>query len=272
MSKLAAPPLPTLSFAAPHVGSIPMLGLGTWPLTGRQAYEIVSTALEMGYRHIDTATMYGNQAEIGAAVADSGLRREEVFLTTKIPSDHHGKELDTLSQSLTALGVDWVDLWLLHSPPEPEHLVGMWEQMIHAQKNGLAMAVGVSNFTSEQIEHISSTTGVSPAVNQVSWSPQRFDQHLLDHAREHKIVLQGYSPFRHGSLDEPVVTQIAQRHHVSPAQVVLRWHLDEDVVAIPRSVRYEHLAANLEVTSFSLDPDEVEQLNALGQANLSKQS
>lgn len=248
-----------------------MLGLGTWPLAGRQAYEIVRTALEMGYRHLDTATLYGNEAHIGAALADSGLRREEVFLTTKLPAEHVAEPtepgirtpLDTLHDSLAALDVEWVDLWLLHSPPAAQHLIPTWMQMIEAQRQGLTMAIGVSNFTPEQIDHLSSTTGITPAVHQVTWSPHRYQQELLDHARAHRMVLQGYSPFRHGDLADPVVGQIAARHQVSPAQVILRWHLDQAVVAIARSVRYEHLQANLEVTAFTLNPGEVNQLNAL---------
>ncbi len=283
MVKLAAPPLPTLSLHPPHAGVIPMLGLSTWPLTGQAAYDVVCTALELGYRHLDTAGRYGNEVEVGAALADSGLRREEVFLTTKLaapmapppgqaivlpPDGPEDPPLEVLHRSLTSLGVQWLDLWLLQACTDSPAQLATWEQMIQAQQEGLVRAIGVSNATAEQIDYLAETTGIPPAVHQLPWSPYRYQAAALEHARQHKIVLQGYSPFSHGDLQDEQIGLMATRHGVSPAQVVLRWHLDQGVVALPRSIHHDHLVANLDVTAFTLSPTEVATLNALSQMSL----
>ncbi len=245
-------------------GRIPLLGLGTWQLRGEECYRAVRTALDLGYRHLDTATIYGNEAEVGRAVADSGVPREDIFLTTKLPKEAAGKEAETLETSLDTLGLDYVDLWLIHSPPRGKAAVPTWEQLLALRGTGRARAVGVSNYGPDLVDELVAATGVAPAVNQIRWSPFLFDAERLAHSRDRGVVLEGYSPFRASQLDHPVLREIAGAHEVTPAQVVLRWHLEHGVVTIPKSANPERLAANADVFGFSLGEDETARLDALG--------
>ncbi|CAN5174233.1 aldo/keto reductase [soil metagenome] len=252
----------TNSIGLPAGGQIPLLGFGTWQLPGPEAYDPVRIALDVGYRHLDTATMYRNEADIGRALRDSGVPRSEVFLTTKLPPDRVSDARATLEQSLSALGVDAVDLWLLHWPPSDS--VAAWESMLALRDEGLATEVGVSNFDPSQVDELVAATGQAPAVNQIKWSPARFDRARLEHSRAAGVVLEGYSPFRSGTLEDPVLAEIASRHRRTPAQVVLRWHLEHGVVVIPKSARRERIEANFDIVGFELDPDEVARIDALG--------
>ncbi len=248
-----------------HRGAIPVLGLGTWQLRGQEGYEAVRTALDLGYRHIDTATMYDNEAEVGRAVRDSGVPREEVFVTTKLPPGNAGSERETLEQSLRLLGMDHVDLWLIHWPPDGDAAVPTWERFLALQEEGKAADVGVSNYGPDLIDELISGTGKAPAVNQVKWSPQRHDPARLRHSRDRGVVLEGYSPFRAGGLDEPVLSEIAGRHDVSPAQVVLRWHVQHDIVVIPKSARPERLASNADIFGFALTAEDMARIDQLSE-------
>jgi len=243
------------------VGRIPRVGLGTWQLRGSSAYEAVTAALDIGYRHIDTAAMYRNEAEIGRGLADSGLGREQVFLTTKIQAERFADARSTLEGSLSALGVDSVDLWLAHWPPSD--VVGAWQAMRGLRDNGLTRAIGVSNFSPSQIDQLIAATGEPPAVNQIRWSPSDFDRPRLEHSRSVGVVLEGYSAFKSGALREPVVVGIARSLGRTPAQVVLRWHIEHDVVVIPKSSHRERLASNFDVFDLRLSPDEVARIDAL---------
>ncbi|MGC9669420.1 aldo/keto reductase [Planosporangium sp. 12N6] len=243
---------------------IPLIGFGTWQVTGHTGYEAVRLALESGYRHVDTATMYGNEAEVGRALRDSGLRREEVFVTTKLPPGRAGRERQTLTDSLRALGTDYVDLWLVHWPPADEARPETWQEFLDAQRTGLARAVGVSNYRITQIDELVRATGQAPAVNQIPWSPSRFDARLLADSRYRGVAVEGYSPFKGSDLRDPVLAEIADAHGVTPAQVVLRWHVEHGVVAIPKSVTPERIRSNLDVFSFALTPDEVARIDRLG--------
>jgi 2,5-diketo-D-gluconate reductase A len=242
---------------------MPLLGLGTWQARGTQAYETVRTALEAGYRHLDTATMYGNEAEVGRAVRDSGVPREEVFLTTKLPPERSSRVRETIEASLRALGTDRVDLWLVHWPPGGEASPRTWQEVLAAREDGLARAVGVSNYSTAQIDELVAATGEAPAVNQIPWSPWLYDADLLAEHRVRGVVVEGYSPFRRADLDDPVLVGIADAHGVTAAQVVLRWHVQHRVVAIPKSVTPERIAANIDVFGFALDDAEMARLDAL---------
>lgn len=246
--------------------AMPMLGLGTWELRGEQGYAAVRHALEVGYRHIDTAKAYRNEAEVGRAVKDSGVPREQVFLTTKLPPDDAGQERETLQASLKALDTDFVNLWLVHWPPDDKAGVGTWEQLLTLRELGLARDVGVSNYSPAQIDELADTTGVAPAVNQIKWSPALFDPGRLAHSRKRGVVLEGYSPFRAGRLDDPTLGEIAAAHGVTPAQVVLRWHIEHDVVCIPKSAQPERIESNFDVFGFSLSADEVARIDGLSAA------
>ncbi|MFP5220301.1 MAG: aldo/keto reductase [Actinomycetes bacterium] len=256
-----APHVPTDTAALPSGAGMPLLGFGTWRLSGEQAVRATTEALAAGYRHLDTATMYGNEREIGRALAHAG--RDGVFVTTKLPPDRAGRERETLEQSLEQLGVDAVDLWLVHWPPGGAG-VPVWEQFIAAREDGLVRDIGVSNYSVEQIDELERATGVRPAVNQVPWSPHRFDPSLLRQHRERGVVVEGYSGLKDGVLQEPVVRSVADRLGRTPAQVVVRWHLEHGVVVIPKSADAGRIRANADVGGWRLEPDDVAAIDALG--------
>jgi diketogulonate reductase-like aldo/keto reductase len=260
MTEAVAVPVTSL----PGGGEMPMIGFGTWQLRGRTGREAMATALAAGYRHIDTATMYGNESDVGRALADSGLSRESVFITTKLPSSKVGREHGTLAASLRALGTDHVDLWLVHWPPSSgRQLCQVWREFLALRDEGRARAIGVSNYSLAQIDRLTEATGVTPAVNQISWSPARYDAALVAGHRERGVALEGYSPLKGANLADPVLTGIATAHGVTPAQVVLRWHLEHGITVIPKSSHPDRIAANIDVLRFTLTPDQVAQIDAL---------
>jgi len=244
--------------------TMPLLGLGTWQLRGRTVVDAVRRALEVGYRHIDTATMYANEREVGQAVADSGVDRAEIFVTTKLPQSHAGRERPTLEESLAALGVDYVDLWLIHWPPGGQARPDVWERLLEARTDGLARDVGVSNYSLRQIDELEHATGSVPAVNQIEWSPALFDRDVLDGHRSRGVQLEGYSPLNATNLRDPRLVEIADEHDVTAAQVVLRWHVEHGIVVIPRSSNAERIAENAAIFDFQLTPAEMERLDRLG--------
>ncbi len=242
--------------------AMPMVGLGTWQMQGRRAYEAVRHALEVGYRHIDTATIYRNEAEVGRALADSGLDRDDVFITTKLPPARAGQARATMAESLRALGTDHVDLWLVHWPPRGSS-VPLWRDFLAVRDEGLTRAVGVSNYSVGQIDDLIAATGEQPAVNQIPWSPSQYDAALLAAHADRGVAVEGYSPLKGTRLHDRVLSEIAARHRVTPAQVVLRWHLELGIIVIPKSARPERIEENLDLFGFSLTPEEVARLNRL---------
>ena len=244
--------------------TMPLVGLGTWDLGGASGYRAVRAALDAGYRLIDTATMYGNEREIGRAIRDSGFPRRELFVTTKLPPGNAGRERETIDASLAALGLEQVDLWLVHWPPPDRLLVATWEQFLAVRNDGLAAAVGVSNHSIGQIDRLVAATGEAPAVNQIPWAPARFDETLLSASRERGVVIEGYSPFKNTNLEDPTLVAVADRHGVTPAQVVVRWHVQHQVVVIPKSASAERQAQNLDVAGFELSDAEMQRLDRLG--------
>jgi diketogulonate reductase-like aldo/keto reductase len=263
-SQMSQPPdVPQVTL--PGGGAMPVIGLGTWKLTGDQAERAVRAALAAGYRHLDTAVMYGNEAEIGSALASSGLDREELFLTTKIRPSDLGHESAVLRRSLRALRTDHLDLWLVHWPPDrsqPRRQI--WNELRRLRDEGLVKAIGVSNYDLAQIDDLIKATGEAPAVNQVRWSPPHHDPAVLAGHAERGVVLEGYSPLKDTDLDAVPIAAAAKAHGVTPAQVVLRWHLEHDIPVIPKSSSPERMAANLDLLGFSLSADEVAAIDALG--------
>jgi 2,5-diketo-D-gluconate reductase A len=253
---------PTVTIA-PGI-EMPLVGLGTWQANGSRAYDAVRRALDVGYRHIDTATMYANEEEVGRAVRDSAVPRDEVFITTKLPSGNAGRERATIEASLRALGVDRVDLWLIHWPPGGRAAAQVWEQFVQIQADGLARAIGVSNYDERQIDELISATGVTPAVNQIEWSPALYDAAVVQAHRARGVTLEGYSPFKSANLNERALAEIAERHGVTTRQVVVRWHVEHGTVVIPKSSDPARIAANFDVFGFALDDAEVARINALG--------
>jgi len=245
-------------------GRIPLLGFGTWQIKGQDAVRATSAALETGYRHLDTATVYGNEGEVGRALADSGVPRDDVFLTTKCPPDRAGRELETLRESLELLQTDHVDLWLIHWPGEGSTNADMWGTFVEAREAGLAREIGVSNFDVPLIDEVTKAAGAAPAVNQIEWSPLLFDAATLAEHRARDIALEGYSALRGGTLEHPAIVEIAERLGRTPAQVIIRWHLQHDVIVIPKSVQAERIRSNADVAEFSLTDKDMAILDGLG--------
>jgi len=243
---------------------MPLLGFGTWQLRGDAAYEAVRDALEAGYRHLDTATMYGNEAEVGRALADSGVPREEVFLTTKLPPERAGRERATLQASLRALAVDAIDLWLIHWPPGRRRSVPVWREFVAAREAGLVRAAGVSNYGTDEIDELFAATGERPAVNQIRFGPSLWDPAVIAAHRERGVLVEGYSPFKTTNLHDPVLTRIAAAHGVDPARVVLRWHVQHEIVVIPKSRTPERIARNADIGGFALTDAEMAAVDGLG--------
>ena len=183
------PGVPTTTAALPAGGAMPLRGFGTWQRRGPEAQQAVEQALEAGYRHLDTATVYGNEREVGAALRASGVPRAEVFVTTKCPPDKADSAREVLEQSLEDLGLDSVDLWLIHWPPDDP--VALWEHFLHARETGKVVDAGVSNFSLEQLDELERATGVRPAVNQIKWSPLLYDRAVDEGHRERGVVLEG---------------------------------------------------------------------------------
>ncbi|NED95309.1 aldo/keto reductase [Phytoactinopolyspora alkaliphila] len=258
----------TTSTAIPEVKltdghDVPILGFGTWQMTGDVAYHAVLDALKAGYRHLDTATAYDNEAQVGRALRDSGLAREDVFITTKLPPGRAGEERATLSASLRELGVDYVDLWLVHWPPDGQPAPGTWAEFIALRDEGLTRSIGVSNYSTGHLDQLVDATGVAPAVNQIKWSPLLHDPARLAELRDRGVAVEGYSPFRAGDLDASELVEIAERHGITPAQVVLRWHIQHEIVVIPKSQDPDRLRSNLDVFGFSLTDDEMSRIDGL---------
>jgi diketogulonate reductase-like aldo/keto reductase len=258
------PELPDYAVTFDSGGRMPLLGLGTWQIKGQEAVAATAAALESGYRHIDTATMYHNEGEVGQALQDSGVAREDVFVTTKCPPDLAGQELDTLRKSLDLLGTDHVDLWLIHAPAKNNASLDMWRAFIEARESGLARDIGVSNFGVELIDEITSATGSAPAVNQIEWSPLLFDAKVLEDHRARGVALEGYSALRGGTLDNPTIVRVAESMGRTPAQVIIRWHLQHGVVVIPKSRNAERIRTNADVADFELSAEDMAALNGLG--------
>ena len=256
--------LPDDTVTLPNGTRMPLVGFGTWQIKGDDAVRAVSTALEAGYRHLDTATVYGNEGQVGRALADSGVARDDVFVTTKFPPNRAGRELDTLRRSLELLQTDHVDLWLIHWTGEGDVNRSIWRAFVEAREARLTREIGVSNFAVSLVDEVTEATGVAPAVNQVEWSPLLFDAGTLADHRERGVTLEGYSALRGGTLDHPTIVDVAERLGRTPAQVIIRWHLQHGVVVIPKSVNPDRIRSNVQIADFSLTDDDMAALDALG--------
>mgnify|MGYP001791892195 CR=1 FL=1 len=259
---MIAPKVPT--HVLPGGSTLPLLGFGTWQLEGAQAVDAVAYALDIGYRHVDTATGYSNEVEVGRGLVESGVARTLTFVTTKCPPENVGRERETIEQSLKNLGLDYVDLWLVHWPPNGEARPETWREFIRARDDELVREIGVSNYSIAQIDELIEATGVTPEVNQIPWSPKDFDPELLAAHTERGIVLEAYSPLRRSDLDNTVLREIAEDYGVAPSQVVLLWHLAHGISVIPKSANHARITANLDVLGFALTADDVAAIDALG--------
>jgi 2,5-diketo-D-gluconate reductase A len=260
--------IPNLTLNDDH--SIPQLGFGVFEVPAEEAVQTVTHALKTGYRLIDTAAMYRNESQVGEAISRSGLDRSDLFVTTKVWNSDHGREatLRALHSSLSRLGDDYVDLYLIHWPvPSQDLYLETWEALISLREEGRARSIGVSNFAVEHLERIIDATGVTPAVNQIELHPRLQQQELRDFHREHNIVTEAWSPLGRGAvLDDETVKQVAQRIGRTPAQVILRWHLQIGNVVIPRSVKPERIEENFDLFGFSLSDEDLEAIAGLDQS------
>ncbi len=248
---------------------MPWLGLGVFlSEPGRPTEQAVRWALEAGYRLIDTAAMYHNEADVGRAVRGSGVPREDVFVTTKLWfTDHgYGSALKAGRESLERLGLDYIDLYLIHWPraPTPEARLDTWRAFEVLQKEGVCRAIGVSNYTVRHLEELRKHSSVFPAVDQVEFHPWVYDPEFLEYVVGHGIRPEAYSPLTRGrSLNDPIVGAIAKAHGRSPAQVLIRWGLQHGIIEIPKSVHRERIFENARVFDFALSSDEMRRLDAL---------
>jgi 2,5-diketo-D-gluconate reductase A len=245
----------------PSISTIPQLGFGVFQVPPEDTAGVVSRALDVGYRHVDTAAAYGNEEGVGEAVRSSGLDRGEVFITTKCWNESQGRERSrrALEKSLARLGMDYVDLYLIHWPaPARDLYLETWEALIEAQSDGLARQIGVSNFQPEHLERIISATGVTPVVNQVELHPRLQQSSLREVHDRLGITTEAWSPLAKGEvLGDPVIESIASAHSRTPGQVVLRWHIQLGNVVIPKSVTPERIAENFDVFGFELGDDDM---------------
>ena len=248
-------------------GSIPQLGLGTARVTDQEEIRrTVATALEVGYRHVDTAAKYENELGVGRGIADSGLPRTEVFVTTKLRGSQQGAETrQALEQSLDRLGLDHVDLYLVHWPlPRIDRYVESWKIMEDLRDEGLTTAIGVSNFLPDHLDGLAAESSTVPAVNQIELHPREPQQDQRDDDARRGIVTESWSPLAKGDLlAEPVLADIGRQYGKSPAQVVLRWHVQQGLVAIPKASHVDRLRANLDVFDFALTDDDLARIATL---------
>ena len=244
---------------------IPQLGFGVFQVPPEDAQRIVEDALEAGYRHIDTAAAYRNEAGVGAAIAASGIPREEIFVTTKLRNGEQGTAYKAFQDSREALGIDYVDLYLIHWPvPSQGLFTEAWKAMERLYSSNEIRAIGVSNFLSEHLDTLLENADIVPAVNQIEMHPTFQQQDLAAKSRSLGIAVEAYSPLGQGAdLDASPVKSLAVRYGATPAQIVLAWHLAQGTIVIPKSAHSERMRENLGATAFQLTPSEIADIAAL---------
>jgi 2,5-diketo-D-gluconate reductase A len=246
---------------------IPQIGLGTYQAAADRTAKMVETALGVGYRHIDTAMIYRNEAGVGAGLRASGLPREDVFITTKLWNSDQGKESAraAFNTSLDRLKLDYVDLYLIHWPvPARDLYVESWETLIELREEGRARAIGVSNFLPEHIDRLIEATGVAPVVNQIECHPAFQQVSARVENAKRKVAIQSWSPLGQGDLlGNAVLKTLAEKHDRTVAQIILRWHLQNDLIVIPKTVNEHRMRENLDSLTFTLDADDMTKIAAL---------
>ena len=252
--------------------SIPQLGLGVWQLDNEQARISLLAAFAAGYRHVDTAMIYGNEVGVGRAVAESGLARRDIFVTTKLWNADHGHDaaLRAFDVGLARLGLDYVDLYLIHWPmPRHDAYVASWRALMRLREEGRVRSIGVSNFNMGHLQRLLDETDITPAVNQIELHPDFMQKELVKFCRSHDIAVQAWSPLGQGGalIDNPVLASIGATHGKTSGQVILRWHMQHGYIANPRSRDRQRIAANFAVFDFKLNALEMAAIDALDSGN-----
>lgn len=249
--------------------TIPQLGFGVFQIEPDETAAAVRSALEVGYRHIDTAEMYRNEKGVGQGIRDAGVDRADVFVTSKLNNGYHRPDdaRRAFDATLQALGSDYVDLFLIHWPLPTRYdgdFVATWNVLEEFAKDGRARSIGVSNFQVAHLERLAKESHTVPAVNQVELHPYFGNAEVRAYDRDHQIATEAWSPIAQGKvLDDPIITRVAEAHGKSPAQVVLRWHIQRDDIIIPKSVHRERMQSNFDVFDFTLGGDEVDAISGL---------
>ncbi|MGO3727591.1 MAG: aldo/keto reductase [Enterococcus viikkiensis] len=251
---------------------LPAVGLGTYQIRGGQGVDQVLTAIQDGYRLLDTSTNYDSEGIVGEAIRRSGLPRSEFFVTTKLPGKYHHYEdaLMMIQESLFRMGLTYVDLYLIHWPlPKRGLYTEAWQALVDAQKLGLIRSIGVSNFEPEHLDTIIEATGVTPAVNQIEIHPYWVQERMVAENKKRGILTEAWSPLGRGNdvLTKSVIQELAEKYHKTPAQIVLRWHHQRGIVPIPKSRNLQHQRENLTIFDFELSQTELERINLLEKAD-----
>ncbi|MFI3037864.1 2,5-didehydrogluconate reductase DkgA [Atlantibacter hermannii] len=248
---------------------MPQLGLGVWKAGNDEVVQAIHKALEVGYRSIDTAAAYKNEEGVGKAIQSAGIPRDELFITTKLWNDDQQRPQQALEESLEKLKLDHVDLYLMHWPvPAIDHYADAWKGMIELQKQGLAKSIGVCNFQINHLQRLIDETGVTPVINQIELHPLLQQRQLHAWNATHKIQTESWSPLAQGGdgvFDQKIIRELADKYGKTPAQIVIRWHLDSGLVVIPKSVTPARIAENFDVWDFRLDKDELGDIAKLDQ-------
>lgn len=258
-------PVPIIPLADGN--TIPQLGLGTFLMRGETCEQIVAQALAVGYRHIDTAMVYQNEVEVGRAIKDSGIDRNDLFITTKLANSEQTDPHGGFERSLDRLGLESVDLYLLHWPlPQRDTALGAWEAMVRIKESGRARSIGVCNFEIEHLEPLIAATGVTPVVNQIELHPEHQRGELVEYCRGRGITIESWGPLAQSKsslLQTPQVQDVASALGKTPAQVVLRWHIQQGHVVIPKTQTASRLSENADIFDFQLSETQMHTLNSL---------
>ncbi|WP_445496474.1 2,5-didehydrogluconate reductase DkgA [Photorhabdus sp. SF281] len=246
---------------------MPQLGLGSWAADNQQVVTTIHAALDIGYRAIDTAAIYNNEKGVGKALQETDIPREDIFVTTKLWNDRHQDVRAALTESLEKLQLDYIDLYLMHWPAPPQdQYVEAWQQFIELQKEGLIRSIGVSNFHTDHLQRLLNETSVHPVINQVELHPLLQQRQLHAWNATHNIVTESWSPLAQGGegvFDNPLVQHLAQKYSKTPAQIVIRWHIDNGMIVIPKSTTLSRLRENFEVFDFKLDKEDLTAMTTL---------